>query len=51
MRWIRSELNENWAVRGFRLMRNDFGENCVGLDLSRIRTELDENWVGTVSVT
>jgi hypothetical protein len=35
MRWIRSEL--------VRLMRSDLGENWVGPDLSRIRTELDEN--------
>ncbi len=36
----------DWAVRVFRLMRNDLGENWVGPDLSRIRTELDENYVG-----
>jgi hypothetical protein len=40
MRWIRSELDEDWVVRGFRLMRNDLDDNWVGLDLSRIRTEL-----------
>jgi hypothetical protein len=45
MRWIRSELVEDWAVRVLSLMRNDLGENWVGPDLSRNRTRI---WMRTV---
>ncbi len=47
----RLELDEDWVVRSFRLMRDDLIENWVGTDLSRIRTEFGENRIRPVSVT